>query len=318
MIVAVTGASGVVGSNIVDRLIREQIEVRRIVRPETDILDMVGLTKAFEGVDAVVHAAGFVSFNPRNKRRLLAINVQGTRNVVNACLVNGTKKLIHISSVAALGRDRKNTPVDEESKWLPGLPVSDYAHSKYLSELEVFRGMEEGLNVSVVNPSVVLAAGDGKRSSSFLFGYVWRQGKLYTDFPMNYVDARDVAEMIVRLLHGDHNGERFIASGGVVAAREIFQQVATRFKKRPPSIALPLSFASTFAWLEEVRSFITGSEPMITRQSVRALREQVIFENKKAKKILGMEFQSLEKTLDWCCDSFTAMNKNKKNFNTLL
>lgn len=304
MKVAVTGSTGVVGSVIVETLINEKFTVRPVGRPDTDILDMAGLIKAFEGMDAVVHAAGFVSFNPRNKKKLFDVNVQGTRNVVNACLANGTKKLVHISSVSALGRHRKKTSINEETHWLPGGQESDYANSKYLSELEVFRGMEEGLNVSVVNPSLVLAAGDGKRSSSYLFGYVWRQSKLYTDFTVNYVDARDVASMVTRLLQENHNGERFIASAGTASLKEIFEQVAKRFQKKAPSIGLPQTLATTAAWLEEFRSRLIGSEPMITRQSVRALREPVFFENSKAKKILGMEFQPLEKTLDWCCNLY--------------
>jgi len=304
MTVAVTGANGVVGNVIVETLNNEKISVRRVVRPDTDILDMAGLIRAFEGADAVVHAAGLVSFNPRNKKKLFEVNVQGTRNVVNACLANGTKKLVHISSVAALGRHRAGTSVNEDSKWVSGMTVSDYAQSKYLSELEVFRGMEEGLNVSVVNPSVVLAAGDGRRSSSLLFGYVWRQRSLYTDFLLNYVDARDVSQIVVHLLRGDFNGERFIASGGSADAKKIFAEVASRFQKRAPSIVVPKALAQAAAWLEEFRSAITGSEPTISRQSLLAIREGVFFENSKAKKILGVEFQTLGNTLDWCCNLY--------------
>jgi dihydroflavonol-4-reductase len=321
MTVAVTGANGVVGSVIAQQLENEKIDVRRVVRPANDILDMAGLIRIFEGVDAVVHSAGLVSFNSRNKKKLLDINVLGTRNVVNACLANGTKKLIHISSVSALGspsrsgpeqgRHRKNSSVNEENRWLAGTIASDYAKSKYLSELEVFRGMEEGLNVTVVNPSFVLAAGDGERSSSHLFGYVWRQRRLYTDVILNYVDARDVAKIVTRLLHENHNGERFIASAGTVALKEILQQVAHRFQKKAPSIAVPRRLAATAAWLEEFRSRLIGSEPMITRQSVRASREAVVFENAKAKSVLGVEFQSLENTLDWCCDVYRTVNINK-------
>jgi nucleoside-diphosphate-sugar epimerase len=326
MVVAVTGASGTVGSVIAESIANENIAVRKLVRPETDVLDMAGLIKALEGADVVVHAAGLVSFNPRNKRHLFDINVQGTKNVVNACLAVGTKKLVHISSVAALGapprnasaersssqsngsdeqgRHRNGTLINEESRWMQGMATSDYAQSKYLSELEVYRGMEEGLQISVVNPSVVLAAGDGSRSSSALFGYVWQQRKFYTDFSLNYVDARDVAEMVLRLVRGNHNGEKFIASAGVVSLGTVLNEIAKRFQKSAPSINVPLSLAGAAARFEELRAAISGSEPLITRQSVRALREKLVFENEKAKKILGMEFKSLEKTLDWCCNEY--------------
>lgn len=311
MIVAVTGASGLLGSAIVQNLLDKNIHVRRILRPDCDILDMAGLIKVLDGVDAVVHAAGFVSFNPRQKDKIFNINVQGTRNVVNACLVHGTKKLIHISSVAALGKQKPGTIIDEDSRWISGAVTSDYSYSKYLSELEVYRGQEEGLNVSIINPSVVFSAGDGRRSSSHLFGYVWRQRPFYTDFTMNYVDVRDVADMVARLLHADHNGERFIASAGAASVRKIFQLVAERFQKRAPGINISPGLAGAAARFEEFRSAITGGEPLFTRQSVRLLREPVVFGNAKAKKVLGVEFQPLEKTLDWCCNVFRSFNTNK-------
>lgn len=304
MIVAVTGANGTVGKVIVDHLEKENFTVKKLVRPEADITDMAGLMKALEGADVVVHAAGFVSFNPRNKQKLHDINVEGTKNVVNACLALGIKKLVHISSVAALGRHRKGSVINEETRWIQGMPASDYGLSKYLSELEVFRGMEEGMQVSVICPSVVLAASDGIRSSSALFGYVWKQRKFYTDFNVNYVDARDVADMVVRLVRGNFNGEKFIASAGTVPLSTLLQEIARRFQKRAPSINVPIGFAIASAWIEELRARITRSEPMVTRQSARTLREKLIFENQKAKKELGFQFQSLEKTLDWCCDDF--------------
>ncbi|HMJ71367.1 MAG TPA: NAD-dependent epimerase/dehydratase family protein [Cyclobacteriaceae bacterium] len=331
MLVGITGASGVVGSAIVRQLSQQNIKTRSIIRSaktpgllssmkdlteiaEADVLDMAGLIKAVDGVDAVVHAAGFVSFNPRRKNRIFDINVEGTRNVVNACLVHKTNKLVHISSVAALGKQRPGAIINEDSRWISGSATSDYSHSKYLSELEVYRGQEEGLNVSIVNPSVVLAAGDGQRSSSRLLGYVWRQRPFFTNFKLNYVDARDVAEIVTRILKdssGEFNGERFIANAGSVPVKKVFQLIAERLKKRAPGIHIPVGLAKAAARLEEIRTLITGGEPVISRQSVRLLREEVVFENAKAKKILGMEFQTLENTLDWCCDDFRTFNINK-------
>ncbi|HZY78529.1 MAG TPA: NAD-dependent epimerase/dehydratase family protein [Cyclobacteriaceae bacterium] len=328
MTVAVTGASGVVGSEIVRTLSNNNIKTRSVIRSatntglltpfknsteiaEADILDMAGLMKALEGADAVVHAAGFVSFNPRRKDQLHNINVQGTQNVVNACLANKIPKLVHISSVAAFGQPRDTKKINENSRWESDRVTSDYSKSKYLSELEVYRGQEEGLNVSIVNPSVVLSAGDGTRSSSRLLGYVWRQRQFYSNFNLNYVDARDVAEIVTRLLKGNFNGDRFIASAGSVPVKKVFQLIADRFKKRAPGFHIPPALAKAAAQLEELRAVITGGEPVITRQSVRLLREDVLFENSKAKEVLGMEFQTLENTLDWCCEDFKTKNTNK-------
>ena len=326
MIVAVTGASGLVGSAAVAKLSQSGIRSRCIVRHErgllntndpnieiveADVLDLPGLLKSLNGVDAVVHAAGFVSFNPRNRQKIHNVNVQGTTNVVNACLELGIPKLVHVSSVAALGRQRGVKILNEESKWTPGMPSSDYADSKYLAELEVYRGMEEGLNVSLVNPSVVLAAGDGKRSSSQLFTYVWKEHSFYANFILNYVDVRDVSTMIERLLGKEFNGERFIACGGNVELGEAFQMIGRRLNKKAPSIAVPAGLVKIAASFEKWRSLLAGSEPIVTRQTAMFLKERIVFENTKAEKVLGMKFQSLENTLNWCCESFKSTNTNK-------
>jgi dihydroflavonol-4-reductase len=328
MLVAVTGASGLVGSSIVRKLIQSGISTRSILRSqsalglladikesteiiESDVLDMAGLGLALEGADAVIHAAGYVSFNSRNRDRIHEINVQGTTNVVNACLQLGTRKLIHISSVAALGRQRGSTTINEETRWVPGMPASDYATSKYMAEVEVFRGMEEGLNVSLINPSVVLSAADGIRSSSQLFNYVWKQRMFYANVAMNYVDARDVAEMVTRILNGDYNGERFIANAGREDLKTVFELIGKRLEKRPPFIDVPKGLVSLAATVEQWRAGLSGREPMVSKESVAFLKEKIVFENNKAKKVLGMEFQTLESTLDWCCDEFRTININK-------
>ncbi len=328
MLVAVTGASGLVGSSIVRRLSQSGIATRSIVRSagapgllkefrhsteivESDVLDMAGLISVLTGVDAVVHAAGYVSFNRRNRDKILQINVQGTRNVVNACLQLNTKKLVHISSVAAMGRQRGIATINEDTRWVPGMPASDYAESKYMAELEVYRGMEEGLHVTMVNPSVVLSAADGIRSSSQLFNYVQKQRMFYANVQVNYVDVRDVSEMVMRVLGGDFNGQRFIANGGSEELKNIFQLISKRLDRRAPFIDVPAPLVSLAATFEQWRAELAGTEPMVSKQSVAFLKEKVYFDNARAKKALGMEFQTLEKTLDWCCEEFRTININK-------
>lgn len=328
MIVAVTGASGLVGSAVVAKLSELGIRSRSLVRSESatgllntndpntevveaDVLDFAGLQKALEGADAVIHAAGYVSFNPRNRQKVHDINVGGTANVVNACLSLRIPKLVHVSSVAALGKQRGVKVLNESAKWVAEGMSSDYADSKYLAELEVYRGMEEGLNVSLVNPSVVLAAGDGQRSSSQLFSYVWKERAFYANFILNYVDVRDVSGIIVKLLSKEFNGERFIANGGNVELGDAFKMIAKRFNKKAPSVAIPGSLVKIAATFEKWRSILGGSEPLVTKQTATFLKERIVFENEKAKKVLGIEFQSLENTLDWCCETFKLTNTNK-------
>ncbi len=316
--IAITGANGLVGSFVAKKLMDEGLPVTAIVRAtsnldllegykekmtrqEADVLDVPALTASLHGAGTVIHTAGLVSFNPRQTRRMFDINVEGTRNVVNTCLALGIPRLIHISSVAALGRVKGVLTLDEESKWVPSLLNSDYAESKYLAELEVYRGMEEGLAVTFVNPSVVLAATDWKESSARLFRYAWEARSFYMEGSMNYVDVRDVAEMVFRIYSSNPRSQKFIASAGIISYQDFFTMVAKRFNKKPPTIKVSRVVAGLVAGVEAIRSRLTGSEPMITRQVVRMASDTFHYNHQKATDLLGMDFRPLDETLDWCC-----------------
>ncbi len=319
--IGVTGANGLVGSFIVKRLVDEGHSVAAIIRTnsdksllfgyldritirEADVLDVSTLNDAFLDLEAVVHTAAIVTYNPRKSRHLFDVNVEGTRNVVNLCLALGIKKLIHISSVAALGRLKDAAIINEESKWIAGAPVSDYAESKYRAELEVYRGREEGLNVALVSPSVVLGPGDWDKSSSRIFRYIWKERQFYTEGALNYVDARDVADMVLRIYRGTVSGEKFIASAGSVPLKSFFDAVATQFGKKPPGIRVGRKLAILIARMETVRCWLGGREPLITKQTARLANEKYQYTHQKAVEQLGMSFHSLEETLKWCCASY--------------
>jgi nucleoside-diphosphate-sugar epimerase len=312
--VAVTGASGLLGRQIVERLLAEGRSVIAVVRdsgirfPESvvvrkaDIMDPPALEAAFDGATTVIHAAAMVSFNPRRRKEIMDVNVTGTQNVVNVCLQSGISHLIHISSVAALGR-KPGEVVTEDHAWT-GLYASDYATSKYLAELEVFRGGEEGLTVGLVNPSVILSGSQPHRSSATLLDYVWKQRPFVTAGNLNYVDVRDVCEAVMELLKKPQSGERFILSAGNISYKAFFGMVAKHWKKRPPGITIPSSLVSLFGVAEELRSFLMGKEPLVTRQSAMMTVRGFTYNNGKAQRILGLRFRTLEETVSWCCDQY--------------
>jgi nucleoside-diphosphate-sugar epimerase len=326
--IVVTGANGLLGASVVEKFLTAGFTVRATVRNgcdlrllehhrakleivEADVLDMPAVITAFKGVDTVVHAAAVVSFNPRRRKQIFEVNVEGTRNVVNACLVNNVTKLIHVSSTAALRKQKGATIVNENDLSVGENVSSDYGSSKFLSELEVYRGMEEGLKVSIVNPSVVLAPGDGVRSSSRIFGYIWSESAFYTNYVVNYVDVRDVTEIIIKLHREDHNGERFIVNAGSCGLKEILDMVALKLSKRAPSINVPQSLMRTAAVFEAWRAWLTRTEPLFSKQTARVLSEPAHYDNSKARERLGIEFQPLERTLEWCCNVFRSNNTNK-------
>lgn len=324
----ITGSSGLLGSNVALEAQRRAIPFRALVREgrtaaltsigiskdsivEADIFDFPALLKAFDGADVVVHCAAQVSFQPRDKRKIFDTNVGGTANVVNACLQQQVRRLVHVSSVAAFGRQKSAAPINESTGWLPGVKQTHYGESKYLGELEVYRGMEEGLQVALLNPSVILAAADGYRSSSRFFNAAWSEQPFFTDFTICYVDVRDVVEMITRLANNDSNGERYIASAGQVSIGGLLGEIARRIRKKPPTVKLGGGLLDAFAATEDFRSWLTGSSPILSRQSLMLLRDSAVYDNNKARTQLGIEFRTLENTLDWCCAEFLNFTTNK-------
>jgi len=327
--VAVTGANGLLGSFIVRKLIeykQDFIAIKRngsdislledvgekIKWADADILDSVALNEAFKNVTHVIHTAAIVSFNPKRAKEVMDINVQGTRNVVNTCLTLGIKRLVHISSVAALGRQKGQKVVTEDNKWAESAANSVYAKSKYLAELEVFRGQEEGLSSVIINPSLILAEANWNISSAQLFKYAWEEKPFYLDGFVNYVDVKDVSELTYRLLVSNIEGIRFIVSAGKISYKDFFGMLAKEFNKKAPSIRLTANLLKIGALLETFYAQILGIEPRLTKETARMAGSEFLFENEKIRNLLNFEFQPIHKTLQRCCRYYIMKAKPKK------
>jgi len=327
--IAITGANGLLGSFIVRKLLQQNepfIALKRngsdtsllddvkqkINWRDADIQDTVTLSEAFKDASRVIHTAAIVSFNPSRADEVMDINVVGTRNVVNVCLAMGIKRLVHVSSVAALGRQKGQQVVTESNKWTETPFNSVYASSKYQAELEIFRGQEEGLSTVIINPSLILAGANWNQSSAQLFKYVWGQRPFYIDGVLNYVDVEDLSDLIYALLNSELEGERFIASAGKISYKDFFEKIANQFNKKPPSIKLTKNFLKIGAMVERFRTRIAGGEPAITRETARLAGSDFVFENKKIKNKLNFEFQPIDKTLQRCCGYYLAKMAPKK------
>jgi dihydroflavonol-4-reductase len=316
--VVLTGCNGLVGSFIARKFLQEGYSVRAIRRENSDlslvkdiagqiewvisdVLDPAGLYKAFAGARMVVHAAATVSFSAAARQSMLHTNVEGTSNVVNACLAHNVSRLCFISSIAALGRKKPEIPISENAAWENSRLNSHYAWTKYLSELQVWRGIAEGLPAVMVNPSVVLGPGNWNNGSTQLFKYVWEQRPFYTHGHLNYVDVRDVADAVFQLINSDITGERFILNAGSVAYREIFGRIAEQFGRKKPFLPVAPWMASLVWRLEWMRSRLNGSEPMLTRETARLAKHSFTYSNEKIRRTLPFSFRNLDDTLRWTC-----------------
>jgi dihydroflavonol-4-reductase len=325
--VLITGITGLVGSFTAKRFLEAGYEVaglkransdlsllqgieNQIVWHEGDVLDIMSLEKAMINIEYVVHTAAIVSFAPKDRDRMFKTNIEGTANVVNLCLENDIKKLCFVSSVAALGRSIPNEKrlaniisIDEKATWEESPLNSNYAKTKYLAEMEVWRGEAEGLNCVVVNPSLILGEADWHKSSTQLLKYVFDEHKFYPQGNLNYVDVRDVAECIFKLTTNEVLGEKFILSAGEITFKDFFEKVAPRLHKKAPNTLLSASLTSIIWRLEAIRSIFTGNAPLITKETALSSSHSFKYPNDKIKQTLGFEFKSLEESLDRICNN---------------
>jgi len=313
MMVFVTGGSGLIGSFLIPALLQQGHTVKALYRGqvpqvgsaaqvqwlEGDILDPMVLRQALHDVDYVFHCAGLVSYAPQDEDLLRQINIEGTANVVDACLEKGSVKLCHVSSIAAVGRPKGATILTEQSKWDAAQQHSAYARSKYLGELEVWRGVAEGLSAVVVNPSVVLGPADWNRSSTQLFKYVYNERPFYTVGSANFVDVRDVVEAMLQLTFSDISRERFILNAGQLSYKDFFEQVAKSLNRKAPATKVPPLLAEVVWRLEHARAWLTGSRPLITKDTARVGAKTHLFSNEKVRTATGMAFRPLPETIAW-------------------
>jgi len=325
--VLVTGGTGFLGTYILRELVEKGYAVRAIRREGSqpyfytppsilekiewfscDLLDLAGLEEAMTGVDAVIHAAAKVSFADNDRHELFTTNVEGTANVVNIALELGIRRLVHVSSVAALGRTKKEEKVNEEKKWDNNKGQTNYAISKFYGELEVWRGIGEGLPAVIVNPSTILGVGDWNQSSCAIFKSIYNEFPWYSNGINGFVDVSDVADAIIALMESDITGQRFILNSDNWTFRQLFNTIADGFgKKRPHREATP--FLSAIAWrLEKIKSIFSGKRPLLTRDSARVARSKTYFENSKIlQQIPGFQFTPLEKTIKRSCEAYKVL-----------
>jgi dihydroflavonol-4-reductase len=296
--ILVTGGTGLVGSYLLKELVKLNKPVRALYRSapsailtaeenkkiewiKGDILDTILLADAMQNVQQVYHSAAIVSFSPHRRNEMFKINVEGTANVVNAGIEAGVKKLVHVSSVSAMGRIRNNQVINETMYWTPETSNSNYGRSKYLSELEVWRGMAEGLEAVVVNPTIIFGAGDWQQGSSKIFKTAYDEFPWYSQGVGGFVDVRDVVRAMIMLMDSGIKSERFILNAGNHSYREVFNAIAKEFGKKPPHKKVTPFLASLVWRLEWLKSRLARQEPMLTKETSKTAQATVHFDNSK-------------------------------------
>jgi nucleoside-diphosphate-sugar epimerase len=274
-----------------------------------DVLDSQILATEIPNFDLVIHCAAIVSYAPNRFDEMYQINVEGTRNIVNECVASKVR-LVHISSVAALGTSKTNQ-IDETALWNESEISTYYAKTKYLSELEVWRGLEEGLETIILNPSVVLGRGDLNKSSTKLFSYVLNGGKFYTEGNVNFVDVRNVVQVIVKAITMPETwGKKYILNSATVTYKTLFESIAAAYQVKAPFIKVNKLIAA-LAWrLEYIKYLITGKEPLITKETSASSQSQKTYLNTQSIKVFDVNYYSLTDTLNWVCQKNITKKKS--------
>ncbi len=318
--ILVTGGTGLLGSKLLKRLIKDGEKVRAICRKssrfdqikeikdkiewvEADVLDVPSLEIAMKDIKQVYHCAAMVSFNPSKRKAMYQINIEGTANIVNVALSANIDRLVHVSSIAALGRVKDGAKIDESTMWEDSSDNSHYSITKYRSEQEVWRGIAEGLNAVIVNPSVILGEGNWKTDSSSFFANVHKGMPFYPVGCNGFVDSQDVVDAMVYLMERGVSGERFILSAKNIYYKDLFFMMADQFNKKRPSLPLTKIIGALIWRIVSVHSFIMGKTPVITKETVNTISKKYFYDNSKII-AAGFNFRPPSETIMRCCKAY--------------
>ncbi len=324
--ILVTGGTGLLGSHLLFRLAQDNEPIRSIYRDEArieqvkslfkyyspgdyevlfskiqwveaDILDIVSLNECFIDIDIVYHCAGLVSFSKRHFNQLIKINREGTANIVNTCLESKVNKLCYVSSTAAIG-GQSGEITTERTKWKQSPETNGYSISKYSGEKEVWRGVEEGLDCVIVNPSVIFGAGNWDESSLTIFRTVQNGLRFYTSGQNGFVDARDVAQIMVQLTQSDIKNKRFLCVGDNVPFKVLMEKIALRLGKKPPTINTPKWLAAIVWRLSWFFSLFSNKDAMLTKASSQSAYNFMTYDSSKVISQLSFNFRSIDDTIE--------------------
>lgn len=324
--ILITGGTGLLGAHLLQQLTARGLAVRAICRTGSsrrvvdkvfaaysqnpaadlalvewvtaDVTDYYSLEEAFEGIEKVFHVAGYVSFKKADKAKLEAVNIRGSANVVDAALYRGVQKIIYVSSVAALGRADLEDLITEETPWKNSPLNTHYAVTKQAGEREIWRGSEEGLQVLVVNPGLIVGYGDWDSGTGRIIKRIAEGQAFYTDGCNGWVDVRDTARAMIELDAAGVHNEKFILINENVPFHTAFARIAHHTGAKPPGIKagpLFIRFAVAMEWLKYK---LFGREPLVTRETALTASLRSRYDNSKLGKHIPFQYTAFEDTLE--------------------
>jgi len=278
---------------------------------EGDLTDFNSVNSAMKDIDIVYHTAAMVSFKPSERDLMIYNNVHATANIVNSALINKVKKVCHVSSVAALGDTAEGEPLTEDTEKTDYKTISGYAISKFRSEQEVWRAYAEGLNVVIVNPSIILGAGNWNHGSPRLIKTVWEGLKYYTKGENGFIYVKDVVNIMIKLTESEISGERFILNAENLPFRTVFNIIADNLNKKRPHIYSTNFMLNLLKFHDKFRYYLTGKEPRLTKHTLKSAQKIHICSNEKIKQAIQYNFKPIEDSIKEICKIFLTEFESK-------
>jgi nucleoside-diphosphate-sugar epimerase len=333
--ILVTGGTGLLGSHLLMKLVENGESVRAIYRTvqkrdsvvrvfnyyhpnadelwqkvewvKGDVLDVSSLEDALDGVAQVYHCAAAVTFIPKEEPYMHNVNVNGTANLVNACLKMEGVRFCHVSSVAAIGRDGSEELISEKNEWKESSHNAAYAISKHNAEMEIWRGAVEGLEAFMINPSLILGPGDWNASTGAMFKKAHKGLPFYTRGGNCFVDVLDVVDSMIHLMASEITNERFIVGAENRKFKEVFGKMAGKMGKKPPRLeASPWMTELTWRF-EKIRSIIIGTKPFITKEVAHHALQLNRYDNSKLlAAVPEFVYRDIDETLGFVCKQFLS------------
>jgi dihydroflavonol-4-reductase len=330
--ILVTGGTGLVGAHLLYHLIKNDEKIRAFYRSEkriekvkevfsfytdddsliakiewfkADITDVPSMIPAFVGITKVYHCAAFISFNPKDYREMRKVNIHGTAIITNLSIDAKIDKICFVGSIASIGKSLDGTLITEECEWNSQEHNSDYSITKFGAEIEIWRASQEGVDVVIVNPGIILGSGFWEKGSSKLFTQVSKGLKYFTEGITGFVGVKDVVNSMILLMNSNVKNERFILVSENKSFKEIFFSMAVSMGKKPPSIKINswhMAIFWRFSWL---LSKLTGKEPLLSKSSAKSAHSISMYSSKKIQKSLNFQFQEIDDVIKSVSKNYT-------------
>jgi nucleoside-diphosphate-sugar epimerase len=338
--ILVTGGTGLVGSHLLYKLALNTDRIRAIYRENSnlnavknvfsyysinseelfnkiewvkaDITDILELKNAFKNITKVYHCAALISFDPRDYEKMYKINIEGTTNIVNFCIDNKVSKLCFVSSIATLDKSVNSDIINECCEWVSNKNKSDYAITKHGAEMEVWRASQEGVEVIIINPGVILGAGFWNSGTGELFSKINKGFNFYSEGITGFVTVNDVVKSMINLMESSIKNDQFVLVAENLSFKTVFSEIAKAFGKKKPKIKIT-KFRSAVLWrIDKIWSFITNSKPILTKKSAQSLHTKSYYSSDKIIKELDFKFEKISASIKSICELYKNNLKKRE------